>query len=110
MQPSDTPQMVLITFDDAINDENWELYQEKLFPPGRNNPNGCPIHATFFVSHEYTNYAMVHKLTNQGHEIAVHSITHRTPEAWWDKNATIEDWFVKSASVSFASKNVPELR
>ena len=51
------------------------------------------IHATFFVSHEYTNYAMVHKLANQGHEIAVHSITHRSPESWWEKNATIEDWF-----------------
>ena len=29
----------------------------------------------------------------QGHEIAVHSITHRGPEEWWGKNATIEDWF-----------------
>ena len=29
----------------------------------------------------------------QGHEIAVHSITHRGPEQWWSKNATIEDWF-----------------
>ena len=36
---------------------------------------------------------MVHKLANQGHEIAVHSITHRSPESWWEKNATIEDWF-----------------
>jgi len=26
--------MIIITFDDAVNDENWELYQEKLFPPG----------------------------------------------------------------------------
>ena len=24
--------MIIITFDDAINDENWELYN-KLFPP-----------------------------------------------------------------------------
>ncbi len=69
--------MITITFDDAVNDENWELYQKKLFPPERKNPNGCPVHATFYVSHEYTNYAMVQKLSNQGHEIAVHSITHR---------------------------------
>ncbi|TRY74589.1 hypothetical protein TCAL_01640 [Tigriopus californicus] len=93
MDPSDVPQMVIITFDDAVNDENWDLYQEKLFPPGKKNPNGCPIHGTFFISHEYSNYAMVNKLWNQGHEIAVHSITHRSPENWWDKNATIEDWF-----------------
>merc|ERR1712180_59667 len=25
--------------------------------------------------------------------ITVHSITHRGPEEWWGKNATIEDWF-----------------
>jgi hypothetical protein len=60
---------------------------------GMQNPNDCPIHGTFYVSHEYTNYAMVNKLANQGHEIAVHSITHRSPESWWDGNATIEDWF-----------------
>ena len=24
--------MIIITFDDAINDENWDLYQDKLFP------------------------------------------------------------------------------
>ena len=57
--PSDVPQMITITFDDAVNDENWNLYQNKLFKNSRKNPNGCPIHATFYVSHEYTNYAMV---------------------------------------------------
>ena len=30
---------------------------------------------------------------NAGHEIAVHSISHRGPEEWWGTNATIEDWF-----------------
>ena len=25
--------MIIITFDDAVNDENWDLYQDKLFPP-----------------------------------------------------------------------------
>jgi len=67
--------------------------QDRVFPEKYKNPNGCPIHGTFYVSHEYTNYAMVNKLWNQGHEISVHSITHRTPESWWEGNATIEDWF-----------------
>jgi len=93
LDPKDVPQLIYITFDDAINDENWKLYQERIFPEKYKNPNGCPIHGTFYVSHEYTNYAMVSKLRNQGHEIAVHSITHRTPESWWEGNATIEDWF-----------------
>ena len=35
--PKDIPQMVLITFDDAVNDENWELYSQKLFPQGGNS-------------------------------------------------------------------------
>lgn len=80
--------------------------QERIFPTTYKNPNGCPIHGTFYLSHEYTNYAMVNKLWNQGHEIAVHSITHRTPESWWEGNATIEDWFdemVGQVSASFHS-------
>lgn len=109
--------MVLLTFDDAVNDDNWELYSKILFPPDRQNPNGCPVRATFFVSHQYNNYQHTQRLWNDGHEIAVHSITlvcfitllsssvisiclllmyyirHRGPEDWWSFNATIEDWF-----------------
>ena len=85
------PQLIYITFDDAVNDENWKLYQDRIFPEKYKNPNGCPIHGTFYVSHEYTNYAMVNKLWNQGHEISVHSITHRTPESWWEGKKTLEN-------------------
>lgn len=92
--------MIIVTFDDAVNGENWDLYNNKLFIPERyfkltlfcfflviclkkkpdfiscsKNPNGCPIHATFYVSHEYNNYQYVQKLWNAGHEIAAHSIT-----------------------------------
>ncbi|CAD6999373.1 unnamed protein product [Ceratitis capitata] len=87
------PQMIIITFDDAINFENFDLFNNVLFNTKRRNPNGCPIKGTFFVSHQYTNYQFVQKLWNDGHEIAVHSVTHRGPEMWWSKNATIEDWF-----------------
>ena len=67
--------MITVTFDDAINFENWDLYTQYLFTPERKNPNGCPIRATFYVSHQYTNYMHVQKLWNDGHEISVHSIT-----------------------------------
>ncbi|KAK2725560.1 hypothetical protein QYM36_000156, partial [Artemia franciscana] len=93
MEPNQVPQMVIITFDDAVNSENWDLYSKKLFNKERQNPNGCPLHATFYISHEYNNYQYVQKLWNEGHEISVHSITHRSPESWWTNNATIEDWF-----------------
>ena len=74
LRPDETPQMVILTFDDAVNNENWEIYQ-KVFMENRTNGNGCPIRGTFFLSHEYTNYRDVQKLWNDGHEIAVHSIT-----------------------------------
>ncbi|KAA0203210.1 hypothetical protein HAZT_HAZT009816 [Hyalella azteca] len=71
----DVPQMVLLTFDDSVNDLNKELYQD-LFERGRTNPNGCPIAATFYISHEWTDYSQVQNLYADGHEIASHSITH----------------------------------
>lgn len=52
---------------------------------------GCNITATFFVSHKYTDYQMVESLRHWRHEIADHTITHRTPISWW-KNATYEEW------------------
>lgn len=70
----EVPQMITITFDDAINNNNIELYKE-IFNGKRRNPNGCDIKATFFVSHKYTNYSAVQETHRKGHEIAVHSIT-----------------------------------
>ncbi|KAK9882990.1 hypothetical protein WA026_001205 [Henosepilachna vigintioctopunctata] len=93
LNAKEVPQMIVVTFDDAVNSENWDIYTRELFTSDRTNPNGCPLKATFFVSHQYNNYQMIQKLWNLGHEIAVHSVTHRGPEQWWSQNATIEDWF-----------------
>eukprot|EP00088_Acartia_fossae_P031666 TRINITY_DN324_c0_g1_i1.p1 TRINITY_DN324_c0_g1~~TRINITY_DN324_c0_g1_i1.p1 ORF type:complete len:549 (-),score=134.67 TRINITY_DN324_c0_g1_i1:91-1737(-) len=82
LAPSDTPQMVMITFDDAVNSNNFDIYQ-RLFNGQRKNPNSCDIHGTFFVSHKYTNYSMVEELYRVGHEIATHSITHNNDESYW---------------------------
>lgn len=87
---SEIPQMVIFTFDDAVNEDVLEYYQY-LFKPDRANPNGCTISATFFVSHEWTNYTMVKELYLNGHEVASHSITHRSPESWW-YGASYSDW------------------
>lgn len=46
------PQMILLTFDGAVNHNNYDHYIRVL--GGRySNPNGCPIKGTFFISHEY---------------------------------------------------------
>lgn len=67
------PQLVMITFDDAVTALIYDQVQEVL---GKHrNPDGCEAQATFYVSHEYTDYSKVHDLWAQGHEIALHSIT-----------------------------------
>ena len=86
---SKVPQIVMVSFDDAINEQNMLFYQT-LFP-GKVNPNGCNMRATFFVSHEYTNYVMLNKLYHERHAIVDHSITHRTPISWW-KEANYTQW------------------
>ena len=74
LEPANIPQMITITFDDAVNNNNINLYDE-IFNRQRKNPNGCSIKSTMFVSHKYTNYSAVQYLHLKGHEIAVHSIS-----------------------------------
>ena len=81
--PSDkVPQMVMLSFDDDVGEPNFPFY-ETLFDGELKNPNGCNATATFFVSHEYTDYQMVQKLYHKRHDIADHTISHRTPTTWW---------------------------
>ena len=89
IQKQDVPQIVLMTFDDFVNEHNIVHYK-KLFPKSspRRNPNGCPIAATFFVTNEgSTNYTMVRQLYLGGHEIASHTVSHPHPI-----NASYTDW------------------
>ncbi|KAI5754158.1 hypothetical protein M8J77_006275 [Diaphorina citri] len=85
----ETPQIVLLTFDDSVNDLNKGLYAD-LFEKGRTNPNGCPISATFYVSHEWTDYSQVQNLYANGHEMASHTISHSFGEQFSQKKWTRE--------------------
>ena len=79
------PQMVMLSFDDAVNRQVDGFYKT-LFSDGKQklkNPNGCDATATFFVSHEYTEYQIVQGLYHNRHDIADHTISHRTPIPWW---------------------------
>merc|ERR1711953_62269 len=84
------PQMITITFDDAVNNNNIDLYRE-IFNRQRKNPNGCDIKSSYFVSHKYSNYSSVQELHYHGHEIAAHSITHNDEESFWT-DASVNDW------------------
>ncbi|XP_064546547.1 mucin-2 isoform X4 [Drosophila montana] len=83
------PQIVLLTFDDSVNDLNKQLYTD-LFEKGRVNPNGCPITATFYVSHEWTDYSQVQNLYSDGHEMASHTVSHSFGEQFSQKKWTRE--------------------
>lgn len=82
-------QLVFLTFDDAVSVDNFAFYQETL--NNRKNPNNAPISATFFVSHEYSNYSMLAKLWQHGHEIALHSISHNPSAEYW-RDLASADW------------------
>ena len=79
------PQIVTISFDDAVTAYKYKAYR-RLFNSKRRNPNGCPISATFFVSGNGGNrYDLVRQLYNDGHEIACHTATHQLSIPWWDE-------------------------
>jgi hypothetical protein len=63
----------MLSFDDAVTALNSPYFEAAI--NGRTNPDGCPAAATFYVSHEYTDYSKVHELWANGHEIALHSIS-----------------------------------
>ncbi|CAI9718807.1 chitin deacetylase 7-like [Octopus vulgaris] len=65
--------MVYFGFDDAVNSLINEYYDE-IFTNNRNNPNGCPITMSLYVSDLYTDYKLVKKYYDAGHEIGVHGV------------------------------------
>ncbi|XP_070396164.1 chitin deacetylase 8-like isoform X1 [Dermacentor albipictus] len=84
LSASSMPQFVMLTFDDAVNEQNMDFYRQLLGPGRRRNrANGCNLAATFFVSAGYTDYSLVHELHSVGSEIAIHSITHRYNLSYW---------------------------
>ncbi|EFX88070.1 hypothetical protein DAPPUDRAFT_41891, partial [Daphnia pulex] len=99
LNPKEIPQIVFLTFDDALNYWMYPTYQQIL--GNRNNPNGCKIGMTFFVSHESgtgnttgkngTDYRLVNEFFNRGHEIASHSVTHKADFSYW-KNTYVDFW------------------
>lgn len=76
LTPADTPQMILLTFDDTLNTARYDLVQGVL--TNHWNPNGSPMQATFFLNTDWSDYWLIRHLRDQGHEIAIHTMTHTT--------------------------------
>jgi len=84
LNKDDIPQMVMIMLDGAVNTNNNPFYRQ-LFRD-RKNPNGCKIKGTFFLTHHYANYFQIEKFKNEGHEMAIGSIT--DDNGLFQKNST----------------------
>lgn len=100
----DIPQFVLLTFDDAVNSLNQQFFKT-LFNEKRKNPNGCPIKATFYISHEWTDYSQVQDLYADGHEVASHTVTHSDGKGfdetkWADEVIGMAEMLVRFAGVN----------
>ncbi|XP_065576279.1 chitin deacetylase 1-like [Artemia franciscana] len=89
------PQMITLTFNGAMNVDNIDLYEE-IFNGVRQNPNGCQIKGTFFVSHKYTNYSAVQDFHRRGHEIGVFSVTNKESAKYWT-DGSYDDWLAEMA-------------
>jgi len=85
------PQIVYLTYDDAVTTQASTQFYEPLFNGSLTNPNGCVIGATHFITHSYTDYSLVNHYWHMGHEIASHSITHRNDQEYW-KGMSQEQW------------------
>lgn len=87
------PQVIVMTFDGAVNQNNFKQYDEILKITKNNDTNECPIRGTFFVTHNYNNYQMVEHLYSKGQEIAVSSVTGKSLQF---SNATVWKDEIKS--------------
>ncbi|CAJ0583895.1 unnamed protein product, partial [Mesorhabditis spiculigera] len=77
LSQKETPQIIILTFDDPVTDRTINIYKSLL--DGRiRNPNGCAIKGTFFISHQWNNYDQTQWLYSRDNEIGVNSITHET--------------------------------
>ena len=85
------PQIVMITFDTAVQSQAYS-YAEEIFSAGIKNPNRCDISGTFFVSHQYTNYRDVMALRHERHEIADNTISASQQAPSWWASANKSQW------------------
>ena len=53
------PQMILLSFNGAVNVDNFRIYEDIFNDKTAINPNNCSAKGTFFVSHKYSNYSAV---------------------------------------------------
>jgi hypothetical protein len=104
----DSPQLISLTFDEAVVIDIFEdLWTPLLFD--RKNPDGGNIGATFFVPHEYTDYQRVQNLYLRGFEIGVNSITKNSLAEYWSSASeeTLNEEFGGQRTIISTFANIP---
>ncbi|KAK7487587.1 hypothetical protein BaRGS_00021137 [Batillaria attramentaria] len=101
LETSETPQVVLVTFEYAINSAYIDPYRA-IFE-NTVNPNNCPAVGTFFVQETNTQMDLVKELHDAGHEIGVTTIDGTNPE-------TEEQWVsnLQQVKAAVVAAGVPE--
>eukprot|EP00088_Acartia_fossae_P005651 TRINITY_DN12551_c0_g1_i1.p1 TRINITY_DN12551_c0_g1~~TRINITY_DN12551_c0_g1_i1.p1 ORF type:complete len:434 (+),score=86.22 TRINITY_DN12551_c0_g1_i1:28-1329(+) len=90
-EAKDRPQLIYLTYDDAFTAYAEENFYSGLYKSSLKNPDGNPIRATHFLCASFTDYSLVNEYYQMGHEMASHSITHKTPEGQW-ADLSVEEW------------------
>lgn len=80
------PQIVYLSYDDGFTALAEKDYYRGLFDGSFTNPDGCPVRATHFLTQENTDYSLVNEYYQMGHEMAIHSMTHRNNLTYWQVN------------------------
>ncbi|KAL4446727.1 hypothetical protein ABPG77_007971 [Micractinium sp. CCAP 211/92] len=80
LRPSETPQFILLTHDDAITPTAAAAFRAIL--GGRSSADGCPAVATLFTLARGTDCELLRRLYLDGYEVASHSLTHQKMNGW----------------------------
>lgn len=100
LQAKDTPQIVVVSFENGIDTSNVNLYLSLL---KETNPNGCQARGSFYIEDDFSNYAVVHDLFKAGHEIGINSLNGKTPFDW---DSMYKGVLSKLASAGIDSKEI----
>lgn len=102
LAPHETPQFILVTFDDGVS-AYWESFVTELLK-GLQNPGGRKTLRTYFVNVKDSNPKLIRSVYDAGHEIASHTASHATGSAtsaaqWRDEIRQLEEFLALQAGI-----------
>lgn len=87
LPPSDIPQFLMVTFDDALYQSMWSGYAQDMIMKSAPDSLGCNARLTFYLTTMGTDFSLIQQAYDHGSEIADHTTTHANPTDF-----TVEQW------------------